>query len=113
MTRPGCWAPNATGDRLAKLIPEPIMGRTPKFKDCPVEGTALRKAYDTDPEAKKVLDVAQGLEDIVRSNLDPCRRGRGLRQTVDRDRARAAGRGPACTGAQPKRQRREQRQPAT
>jgi DNA polymerase-3 subunit alpha len=58
----------ATGDRLAKLIPEPIMGRTPSFDDCLVDGTELRQAYDSEPEAKRVLDVARGLEDIVRNN---------------------------------------------
>ncbi|MEX0993760.1 MAG: DNA polymerase III subunit alpha [Solirubrobacterales bacterium] len=58
----------ATGDRLAKLIPEPIMGRSPSFDECLAEGTDLRKAYDAEPEAKKVLDVARGLEDIVRNN---------------------------------------------
>jgi DNA polymerase III subunit alpha len=58
----------ATGDRLAKLIPEPIMGRSPSFEDCLRPGTELRQAYDSDPQAKEVVDVARGLEDIVRNN---------------------------------------------
>jgi DNA polymerase-3 subunit alpha len=58
----------ATGDRLAKLIPEPIMGRSPSFEDCLQAGTELRQAYDSDPQAKQVVDVARGLEDIVRNN---------------------------------------------
>ncbi len=58
----------ATGDRLAKLIPEPIMGRTPSFDECMAPGTDLRKAYDTEPQAQQVVDVARGLEGIVRNN---------------------------------------------
>ena len=58
----------ATGDRLAKLIPEPIMGRTPSFEECMAAGTDLRKAYDTEPQAQQVVDVARGLEGIVRNN---------------------------------------------
>ncbi len=55
------------GDRLAKLIPDPIMGRSPSFEDCLKEGQELRQAYDTDPVAKEIVDVAQGLEGIVRN----------------------------------------------
>jgi DNA polymerase-3 subunit alpha len=57
-----------TGDRLAKLIPEPIMGRSPSFEDCLKPGSELRQAYDSDPQAKQIVEVAQGLEDIVRNN---------------------------------------------
>jgi DNA polymerase III subunit alpha len=58
----------ATGDRLAKLIPEPIMGRSPNFDDCLASGTEFRQSYDSDPQAKQIVDVARGLEDIVRNN---------------------------------------------
>src|SRR5687768_17402992 len=58
----------ATGDRLAKLIPEPIMGRSPSFDDCLASGTELRKAYESDQQAQQIVDVARGLEDIVRNN---------------------------------------------
>jgi len=57
-----------TGDRLAKQIPEPIMGRTPNFEDCLKPGEELKQTYDSDPDAKKILDVAQGLEGIVRNH---------------------------------------------
>ncbi len=56
------------GDRLAKLIPDPIMGRSPSFADCLQEGQPLRLAYDADPTAKQIVDVAQGLEGIVRNS---------------------------------------------
>ncbi|HEY4427748.1 MAG TPA: DNA polymerase III subunit alpha [Solirubrobacteraceae bacterium] len=58
----------ATGDRLAKLIPDPIMGRSPSFEDCLKAGQPLRKACDEDTEAKQIVDVAQGLEGIVRNS---------------------------------------------
>jgi DNA polymerase-3 subunit alpha len=56
------------GDRLAKLIPDPIMGRSPSFEDCLKSGQPLRKACDEDPSAQKIIDVAQGLEGIVRNS---------------------------------------------
>ncbi len=57
-----------TGDRLAKLIPDPIMGRSPSFEECLKPGQPLRKAYDEEPVAKQIVDVAQGLEGIVRNS---------------------------------------------
>jgi len=56
------------GDKLAKLIPDPIMGRSPSFQDCLAPGQPLRLAYDSDPIAKQIVDVAQGLEGIVRNS---------------------------------------------
>ncbi|HEU4976790.1 MAG TPA: DNA polymerase III subunit alpha [Baekduia sp.] len=56
------------GDRLAKLIPDPIMGRPPSFDDCLQAGEPLRAAYDEDPTSKQIIDVAKGLEGIVRNN---------------------------------------------
>jgi DNA polymerase III subunit alpha len=56
------------GDRLAKLIPDPIMGRPPSFADCLKAGEPLRSAYDEDPTAKQIIDVAKGLEGIVRNS---------------------------------------------
>ncbi|WP_205698544.1 DNA polymerase III subunit alpha [Conexibacter sp. SYSU D00693] len=60
--------PHAIGDRLSKLIPDPIMGRSPSFDDCLQPGEPLRKEYDEDPVAKQIIDVAKGLEGIVRNN---------------------------------------------
>jgi DNA polymerase-3 subunit alpha len=56
------------GDRLAKLIPDPIMGRAPSFEDCLKGGEPLRAAYDEDPAAREIIDVARGLEGIVRNS---------------------------------------------
>jgi len=56
------------GDRLAKLIPDPIMGRSPSFQECLAPGQPLRQEVDRDPTAKQIVDVAQGLEGIVRNS---------------------------------------------
>jgi DNA polymerase-3 subunit alpha len=56
------------GDRLAKLIPDPIMGRSPSFEECLKPGQPLRAEVDRDPEARKIVDVAKGLEGIVRNS---------------------------------------------
>jgi DNA polymerase-3 subunit alpha len=57
-----------TGDRLAKLIPDPVMGRPPSFEDCLKPGEELAKAVAEDPQAKQIIDVARGLEGIVRNS---------------------------------------------
>ena len=56
------------GDRLAKLIPDPIMGRPPSFEDCLKPGEPLRAEVDRDAIARQIVDVAQGLEGIVRNS---------------------------------------------
>ncbi|MFL5907930.1 MAG: DNA polymerase III subunit alpha [Solirubrobacterales bacterium] len=58
----------ATGDRLAKQIPEPILGRNPSFAECLKPGEELKRTYDSDADAKRILDTAQGLEGIVRNH---------------------------------------------
>jgi DNA polymerase III subunit alpha len=55
------------GDRLAKMIPDPIQGRPPSFDDCLREGEELAVAYRDDEQARKIIDVARGLEGIVRN----------------------------------------------
>jgi DNA polymerase III subunit alpha len=57
-----------TGDRIAKLIPEPIMGRSPSFAECLRPGEELKHAYDAERDAREIIDVARGLEGIVRNN---------------------------------------------
>jgi DNA polymerase-3 subunit alpha len=57
----------AVGDRLAKLIPDPQQGRAPSFDDCLQEGADLAGEVARDPVAKQIVDVAQGLEGIVRN----------------------------------------------
>ena len=49
-----------TGDRLAKLIPEPIMGRSKTFDEYLAEEPELRRVYDSEPEARQIIDVGAG-----------------------------------------------------
>ncbi|HZJ28831.1 MAG TPA: DNA polymerase III subunit alpha [Solirubrobacterales bacterium] len=57
-----------TGDRVAKLIPEPIMGRSPSFAECLADGQELKQSYDADADARKIIDVARGLEGKIRNH---------------------------------------------
>jgi DNA polymerase-3 subunit alpha len=57
----------AIGDRLAKLIPEPIMGRAPSFEECLASGQPLKAEIEKDAKAAQIVDVAKGLEGIVRN----------------------------------------------
>src|SRR5205807_8237779 len=50
------------GDRLAKLIPDPGMGRPPSFADCLKPCQPLREEVDRDATAAQIVDVARGLE---------------------------------------------------
>ncbi len=65
--------PYATGDRITKAMPAAVMG-----KDIPLAGIfdpshkrygeagEFRALYDSDPEAKQVVDTARGLEGLKR-----------------------------------------------
>jgi len=57
----------AIGDKLAKLIPDPQQGRPPSFEDCLQPGADLAAEVARDATAKQIVDVAQGLEGIVRN----------------------------------------------
>src|SRR5579875_449790 len=57
----------AIGDRLSKLIPDPEQGRAPSFEKCLAPGEALRAEVDRDGTARQIIDVAQGLEGIIRN----------------------------------------------
>jgi DNA polymerase III subunit alpha len=70
--------PYAVGDKIAKLMPQLIMGRdTPlhaclepndRFADGYKMAGDLRQLYDIDPDAKRVIDVAKGLEGLRRQD---------------------------------------------
>jgi DNA polymerase-3 subunit alpha len=70
--------PYVVGDKIAKLMPPLIMGRdTPldacfEKKDKYVDGYKmaqdLRQLYDDDPDARRVIDVARGLEGLRRQD---------------------------------------------
>ncbi len=57
---------SAAGNRVARLVPEPSMGRWPSFDTCLRGGTEFRRAYDDDSVVRQVVDTARGLEGLVR-----------------------------------------------
>ncbi len=70
--------PYLLGDKIAKLIPPLIMGRDtplracfeldPKYNDGYKMATELRDLYELDPDAKRVIEVAKGLEGLRRQD---------------------------------------------
>jgi DNA polymerase-3 subunit alpha len=70
--------PYVVGDRIAKAMPPLLMGRdtplraclelVPEHPDGYQAATELRQMYETDPDAKRVIDVARGLEGLRRQD---------------------------------------------
>jgi DNA polymerase-3 subunit alpha len=70
--------PYGLGDKIAKLMPPLVMGRDtplwacfdpdPKYSDGYKQATELRELCDADPDAKKVVEVARGLEGMRRQD---------------------------------------------
>jgi DNA polymerase III subunit alpha len=70
--------PWGVGDRIAKLMPPLIMGRDTPLRACFEKlpghedgykmASELRTLYDADPDAKRVIDVARGLEGLRRQD---------------------------------------------
>jgi len=58
----------AVGDRVAKLIPDPVMGKSKSFDQYLAEEPELRRAYDQDPDVKRIVETAKGIEGIVRNS---------------------------------------------
>ena len=55
------------GDRLAKLIPDPIMGRPPSFEECLQPGSRPRRRVRARPDGQADRRRRAGLEGIVRN----------------------------------------------
>ena len=70
--------PYGVGDKIAKAMPPLVMGRDtplyaciephPKFEDGYKAAADLRAMYETDPDVKRVVDVARGLEGLRRQD---------------------------------------------
>ncbi len=60
--------PYADADRLSKLVPVPVQGRHIPLKVSVVEDTDLKREYETNPVAKRVIDYAIILEGTIRSH---------------------------------------------
>jgi DNA polymerase-3 subunit alpha len=57
--------PYGVVDRIAKLIPE---GPGQTLAECLKPGGELKRAYDSDPAAKEIVDLAQPLEGLTRQD---------------------------------------------
>src|SRR6187455_170674 len=57
--------PYGVVDRIAKLIPE---GPGQTLAECLKPGSDLKTAYETDPAAKEIIDLARPLEGLVRQD---------------------------------------------
>ncbi|MBM3659106.1 MAG: DNA polymerase III subunit alpha [Actinobacteria bacterium] len=70
--------PYVVGDKIAKLMPPLVMGRDTPLRACLEEvkghedgfkmASELRELYGADPDAKRVIDVARGLEGLRRQD---------------------------------------------
>jgi DNA polymerase-3 subunit alpha len=70
--------PYVVGDKIAKLMPPLVMGRDtplhacfdkqPEYEDGWKMAAELRDLYEEDPDARRVIDVARGLEGLRRQD---------------------------------------------
>ena len=60
--------PYAESDRIAKLVPDPVMGHHVHLQDAVKEVPDLKNEYETNPTAKEVIDFASKLEGTIRSH---------------------------------------------
>lgn len=54
------------GDRIAKLIPQPHQGFPMTLSQALEESSALKFAYNTEPETKRIIDIAMQIEGLPR-----------------------------------------------
>lgn len=55
-------------DAIAKLIPQPVQGRHIPLATSIKEDPDLKKEYDSNPRAKRLIDLAMQLEGTIRNN---------------------------------------------
>ena len=60
--------PYAEADRLAKMVPDPVMGHHVKLADAIRDVPDLKHEYETNPTAKEVIDFASRLEGTIRNH---------------------------------------------
>lgn len=60
--------PYAEADRLAKMVPDPIMGFHVKLKNAVVDDVDLKREYESNPTSKEVIDYAMRLEGTIRNH---------------------------------------------
>lgn len=60
--------PYAEADKLAKMVPDPVMGHHVKLSDAVRDVPDLKQEYETNPTAKEVIDFASRLEGTIRNH---------------------------------------------
>ncbi|ACY16560.1 DNA polymerase III subunit alpha [Haliangium ochraceum] len=58
--------PYAEADKLAKLVPDPVGGKSPPVRDAIEQEPELKRLYNEDPKMRDLLDVAASLEGLNR-----------------------------------------------
>jgi DNA polymerase III subunit alpha len=60
--------PYALGDRLCKAMPPAVLGNEATLDEAFAKSEELRTSYEEDPDARRVIDVARGLEGLRRQH---------------------------------------------
>src|SRR5690606_30273685 len=58
--------PYAEADKLAKLVPDPVAGKSPPVREAIEQEPELKRLYGEDPKMRDLLDVAASLEGLNR-----------------------------------------------
>jgi DNA polymerase III subunit alpha len=58
--------PYAEADKLAKLVPEPVQGKSPPVRDAIEQEPELKRLYQSDGKVRELLDIAAALEGLNR-----------------------------------------------
>jgi DNA polymerase-3 subunit alpha len=58
--------PYAEADKLAKLVPDPVAGKSPPVREAVEQEPELKRMYTEDPKMRDLLDVAAALEGLNR-----------------------------------------------
>ncbi|MCG8416806.1 MAG: DNA polymerase III subunit alpha [Proteobacteria bacterium] len=58
--------PYAEADKLAKLVPDPVQGKSPPVREAIEKEPELKRLYDDDPKMHDLLDIASSLEGLNR-----------------------------------------------
>src|SRR5262249_38492127 len=53
-------------DKIAKLVPEPVQGKSPPLAEALKQEPRLKELYDSDGRCRELLDIAQKLENLNR-----------------------------------------------
>ncbi len=60
--------PYQEADRLAKMVPDPVMGKHVHLADAVKDVPDLKQEYETNPTAREVIDFASRLEGTIRNH---------------------------------------------